>query len=399
MFSQSPGIPEFILRPTTIQKHTLPSMASCILYEDDSSSVTILDIPRSLELAQGPSFKQKLISSAPLQDPYPSVEPKSEKAKANLRKPSIEELLLEKHVELVMEGMKEAYGGPWCLPRITEDDREEEELRPKKRRKLVDEEAATREEQKLKQEEIGPLYQNPSPSSLYLNSPGSRCHIPPHSIALLGSLHQTLPLFTHHAPKFNLILIDPPWPNRSARRKGSYELSYSSTDIKALLCSIPIEDHLEDEGFVGVWITNKPAFRSMLLEEGGLFDLWEVEYIEEWVWLKVTEKGEPICKLDSVWRKAYEILLVGRKKGSIDQPEDMENKEGEGVKRRVIIGIPDVHSRKPNLKGIFGKVIGREGFRGLEVFARNMTEGWWTWGNEVLKFQTDEHWVPMEQSS
>ena len=111
-----------------------------------------------------------------------------------------------------------------------------------------------------------------------------------------------------------------------------------------------------------------------------------LKWWEEWVWVKVVRKGEPICGIDSVWRKPYEILLVGQKKG------DEGSKAGD-VKRRVLVSVPDLHSRKPNLKTLFENLIGTKEYLGLEIFARNLTSGWWSWGNEVLKFQTQEHWI------
>lgn len=102
--------------------------------------------------------------------------------------------------------------------------------------------------------------------------------------------------------------------------------------------------------------------------------------------MKITVDGEPVCALDGLWKKPYEILLVGRK-GSV--------RDGEGVKRRVVVGVPDLHSRKPNLKCLFERLMQKKigEYQGLEIFARNLTEGWWGWGNEVLKFQEDEHWI------
>jgi N6-adenosine-specific RNA methylase IME4 len=132
-------------------------------------------------------------------------------------------------------------------------------------------------------------------------------------------------------------------------------------------------------------VTNKSAFQDMLLHERSLFDKWGIELIEKWVWLKVTTHGEPMCALDSVWRKPYEILLVGQKKratlGTLPY-----------LKTKIVIGVPDMHSRKPNLKALFEKMMGRTNYLGLEIFARNLTAGWWAWGNEVLQFQTEEHW-------
>eukprot|EP00116_Pleurobrachia_bachei_P007033 sb/3467295/ len=75
--------------------------------------------------------------------------------------------------------------------------------------------------------------------------------------------------------------------------------------------------------------------------------------------------------------------------------------------KRVIVSVPCVqHSRKPPLTNVFNELFpvrsGSEqdhvtdhglagdhvaGTEGLEVFARNLTPGWTSWGNEVLQFQ------------
>ena len=161
---------------------------------------------------------------------------------------------------------------------------------------------------------------------------------------------------------------------------------------------------MAEGGLIGAWVTNKPAIREMILGTGdgtggGLFGEWGVRLVEEWVWVKVTVTGEPVLELGSVWRRPWEVLLVGRKagKGEDGVMEEEGNRDGEeeGVKRRVVLAVPDLHSRKPCLKGLFEGAMGlKEGeYEGLEIFARNLTKGWWSWGDEVLKFQADEHWV------
>lgn len=72
------------------------------------------------------------------------------------------------------------------------------------------------------------------------------------------------------------------------------------------------------------------------------------------------------------------------------------------VKRRVIAAVPDLHSRKPCLKDLFERVFCSaqapetslvcESYTALEVFARNLTAGWWACGNEVLKFNDRKCW-------
>jgi N6-adenosine-specific RNA methylase IME4 len=366
-------------------------MSSSILYRNSDSTVLLIDIPRSIEIAQGVSPSRKIISSKPLEHPYPSVEPKSFKARAKLGEASLEDLLLQKHLQLALEEVKAGHEGKWCLSRVTGDS---EILKARKKRKRREENTdgsvlfPEGNEECLGSLEQGPLHHNPHSTFITttLSPSNSRIHFPPNSTALLGEISTALPLFTTSAPKFPIIVLDPPWPNRSARRKKSYNISYNTLSVTSLLSSLPLQNHLEDSGCIAIWITNKDIFRQMVLEKGGLFELWGVELVEEWIWLKVTGEGEVICQLDGVWRRPWEVVLVGQRR------------RGGGVKRRVLVGVPDLHSRKPNLKELFADeglglgLLGEEK-AGLEIFARNLTSGWWGWGDEALKFQGGDAWV------
>lgn len=144
-----------------------------------------------------------------------------------------------------------------------------------------------------------------------------------------------------------------------------------------------------------VWITNKKSFKDMVIGEGGLFEHWGVQHLEEWAWLKVTRHGEPMSKIDGVWRKPYEIAVVGQKMTTSAHSQDSTPV----VVRRVLVGVPDAHSRKPNLGEVLEAVHGRgTGKRvGLEIFARNMTAGAWGWGDQVLEYQDVECWEEREE--
>jgi N6-adenosine-specific RNA methylase IME4 len=371
-------------------------MSSCILYQNAQATITVIDIPRSIEQAQSSSLKYcRLISSKPLEYPYPSVEPKSAKAKANVAQTSLEDLLLLKHLEFALDEVKGEYGGPWYLPRATgEDDSSFGEVTEDRKRLRLDLAGGNLPSESLKDVEADHVQlpqdcsyfhnSHPKPLNVLLRSNNEKAVIPSNSTFLNGEILGTVDIFRDHAPKFDLIILDPPWPNRSARRKQSYNTSYGNSQIRSLLKSLPLYDHLVDDGYVAVWITNKPSFREMILGEGGLFEEWGVQLVEEWIWLKLTSNGVPICGLDSTWRKPYEVLLVGRR----------GRKDGD-IQRRVIVGVPDLHSRKPNLKALFESRMGKVEVRyeALEIFARNLIAGWWSWGNEVLKFQTSEHWA------
>jgi N6-adenosine-specific RNA methylase IME4 len=190
---------------------------------------------------------------------------------------------------------------------------------------------------------------------------------------------------------FDLVLLDPPWPNRSAKRKGAYEQVGGMPYLKKMLLNMDIDSYLEHNALVGVWITNKEALREHVLGPGGLFETWNVGLTEEWVWIKTTTKGEPMFDIGSAMRKPYEILLLGRA-----APNSWTRMtHASTVKRRVIAAVPDIHSRKPCLKQLLEPyLVDPTDYSALEVFSRYLVSGWTSWGNEVLKYNWDGYWAP-----
>jgi N6-adenosine-specific RNA methylase IME4 len=200
---------------------------------------------------------------------------------------------------------------------------------------------------------------------------------------------------THNLPRhFDLILLDPPWPNRSAKRKGAYEQIGGMPYLKKMLLKMDIDNYLEHNALVGVWITNKPALREHVLGAGGLFETWNVGLVEEWVWVKTTTAGECMFDIDDAMRKPYEILLLGR--ASPNSWTSMQHVER--PRRRVVAAVPDVHSRKPCLKELLERYMpDPRDYCALEVFARYCVAGWTAWGNEVLKYNSDIYWTKTEE--
>ena len=386
-------------------------MASCVLFQNADQTIILLDILRSIEQAQGfrSEDKKRLISSRAIEQPFTSVEPKSAKALRNVEAASVRSLLLERFINLALEEVQAAFKGAWCLNRVTEAASSVGSRALKQNTNEVPEDTPIHASKRLRTAESNShhsgsndidgsdshtaehftsdvFYQNDEPmiKQLQVDSESSIVYIPPQSSFLHGDIEDTRTIFNLTAPQFNLVILDPPWPNRSAGRKQSYKLSSNTSNVAALLSSIPLTSHLAEDALVGIWVTNKPAIHDLVLGTNGLFDSWGLGLVEEWVWLKVTTSGEPVCVLESTWRKPYEILLVGRKRGP--------GTAGVDFKRRVIIGVPDMHSRKPNLKTLFEPMLPLK-YQALEIFARNLTTGWWAWGNEVLKFQSEEHWL------
>ncbi|KAE8134651.1 MT-A70-domain-containing protein [Aspergillus pseudotamarii] len=233
--------------------------------------------------------------------------------------------------------------------------------------------------------------------------------------------------------KFDLILLDPPWVNRSVRRSGHYHTQhYLEGDLLTQCIRDILRVHLQDShctfrcgtsddristpkppepqtqsSIAAIWITNSAKARRTAydaIQGAGL------SVCEEWIWIKATANGDPITPIDGLWRKPYEVLVIGRM-NSPQLPAVSSEKSGGGVvTRRFIAAVPDVHSRKPNLKEIFEKVFfddaspspkseDRTTYSALEVFARNLTAGWWACGDEALKFNSEEWWVHDKDTS
>jgi len=242
----------------------------------------------------------------------------------------------------------------------------------------------------------------PTPASFY---------IPPGAAFYLGDCSSSRPF--HMAVKhvaeqldtsrqFDVIVMDPPWPNASVRRteksgRSAYEISPTVWDIRQLIFEMDIDVLLANQGVIAIWITNKPAVRDLVLGEDGLFDSWDVQLEEEWLWIKTTTEGEPVSSLDALWRKPYEVLLVGRKNDPRRNDQHVNSTHVSKVERRVIVGLADLHSRKPCLEPLFERFVisptpTSTKQRILECFARYSVAGWWSWGNQVLKFNHTDCW-------
>lgn len=210
-----------------------------------------------------------------------------------------------------------------------------------------------------------------------------------HSDAFRTSFREITEEFT--LPRhFDFILLDPPWPSGSVRRKGNYEQVGGMPHMMKQLAKMDVDNYIEHNGLVGIWITNKDSLRTHILGPGGLFERWNIGLIEEWIWIKTTTKGEPMFNIDSEWRKPYETLLLGRAAPNswTTMAPALE------IKKRVIAAVPDIHSRKPCLKELVEQFLPEPNYYcALEIFSRYLVSGWTSWGNEVIKFNWDKYWT------
>lgn len=441
--------PSFIylqLPQPTMHPPTPPQSAS--LYQSLSKAVTLLDIPLSISLAQGtPSHphRDRIFSSEPPQHPYPSTEPKSEKARDNVMRAMVENAGLAFPAKVLNEALEEIRanypGDEWCLPRQVLEKSQEREvakddavLGGDERAVMAEPEmqipvysrwsgAATRQSPRAlckvtvnnfenMQAIAYRLIHNPHSTSLSLStvSPPQSYNIPPGSTFYLANIDKrsathfssiaqafySTPTATAGPGQFDLILLDPPWNNRSAKRSGGYPTMCQHLYPMDVLVEM-LGQHIAPNGMVACWITNNPRTRTWVT---GAFETWGVELFEEWAWLKTTATSIPVADIEGVWRKPYEILLVGRQLDHSMGNDPIGRNPERPMVQRVIVAVPDIHSRKPCLKDLLESVIlDSQHYRALEVFARNLTAGWCSWGNEVMKYNSKGCWAKVVNDS
>lgn len=161
----------------------------------------------------------------------------------------------------------------------------------------------------------------------------------------------------------DVVVLDPPWPNRSAQRAVS---AYAPcADIYDMWRVRPVlEAVLRSETLVAVWVTNHPKVqdfvRHKFLPGFGLY------VHAEWAWLKVVadgpDAGEPVLPHDTPWhRKPYEVVVLASRKKT------------RRIAPHVIVCPPVGHSAKPNLGSLLleaASIPPSAGAVVLELFSR-----------------------------
>ena len=182
--------------------------------------------------------------------------------------------------------------------------------------------------------------------------------------------------------KYQVIYADPPWsyyndmtvtPEQNNQGVGSIsKLKYpvmSSSDIKAL----KVKDIADNNCILFVWTTDYHLEKC-------------IEVIKEWgfnyrtigfVWQKLNKNNKPVCFMGTYTLKSGTELCLLATKGK-DAAKLVKNHKV----RALIQSQREEHSKKPNevrdrIVELCGDVLR------IELFARQKTEGWDVFGNQV----------------
>ncbi|XP_059138583.1 N(6)-adenine-specific methyltransferase METTL4-like [Physella acuta] len=284
---------------------------------------------------------------------------------------------------------------------------------------------------------IGKCVQNRQDKTLLVDIGADNFIIPPQSSFLTSSFqHFVSGGYKKILDCYDLVVIDPPWINKSVKRKKSY-LMVAEEDLK----DIPLGDLTQHGSLVCVWVTNNQRLIDFVKDE--LFTAWSVVWLADWVWLKITSTGEPVYNINSAHKKPYEQLIIGQVQQSFTQSTPSENQtarydltethsivpaettfkllpevipttnEGENLtlidsaqpdttrlenstiiekdikipQQFLLVSVPScLHSKKPPLSAVLKPYLPAKP-KCLELFARNLTPRWCSWGNEPLKHQ------------
>ena len=172
--------------------------------------------------------------------------------------------------------------------------------------------------------------------------------------------------------KYNIIYADPPWSFKTWSDKGKGRSADKHYKImnKEDIQKLPIINICKDDCVLFLWVT------FPCLQEGlELIKYWGFEYKTiGFTWIKKNKIANSLFWGMGYWTRANAELCLLATKGS-------PKRVNAGVHSVIETSI-EKHSKKPcEVKDRIVKLIGD--LPRIELFARQKTEGWDVWGNEV----------------
>lgn len=172
--------------------------------------------------------------------------------------------------------------------------------------------------------------------------------------------------------KYNIIYADPPWQFRVYSDKGkgrSAENHYPTMSIKDI-CELPIKELADDNCVLFMWITYPTLKEAMSVIESWGFKYKTVAF----VWVKQNKKSPTLFWGLGYWTRANSEICILATKGS---PKRVSAKV-----HQIIMTPVEIHSKKP--KEVKERIVELLGdLPKIELFARQSTDGWDVWGNEI----------------
>lgn len=173
--------------------------------------------------------------------------------------------------------------------------------------------------------------------------------------------------------KYKVVYCDPPWKfnnkNTGGSMKSGADYHYPTMTIDDL-CKLPVNEITDDDCVLFMWwVASQPNEAIKLVESWG----FKIKTMTGFNWVKTTNSGKPFFGMGFWTRQGSEMCLIATK----GKPKRID-----ASVRSVIFSENDKHSKKPD---VFRKEIVKlmGDVPRLEMFAREQSDGWDVWGNEV----------------
>ena len=177
--------------------------------------------------------------------------------------------------------------------------------------------------------------------------------------------------------KYQIIYADPPWEYRQSGSKtngrGMAKQHYQTMNTEDI-CALPVRNIAMDNAIIFMWATFPNIAEAIKVME-----VWGFTYkTAAFVWIKQNKKSNSLFwGMGAYTRANAEVCLLGINK---------KVKAKELVKSHTVHQIVqsriEQHSKKPDI--VRNRILDLVGdLPRIELFARQETEGWDCWGNEV----------------
>uniref|UniRef100_A0A0R3RR76 Methyltransferase-like protein 4 n=1 Tax=Elaeophora elaphi TaxID=1147741 RepID=A0A0R3RR76_9BILA len=240
------------------------------------------------------------------------------------------------------------------------------------------------------------MWVNAEPKVITAECKGEKFILPPFCSFIINDACVSKAL-VKYGKRFDFILLDPPWENKSVKRK----IVYATYDDQAWMSDLYVPELLAESGLFATWITNNAKHFKVVND---IIEYFGFEKIATWRWLKVnfvtfhilwlevcpkvTNNGEPVYSLNSQHKQPFESIVFACSSAASKYYTKI-------VDEFVLISVPSaIHSRKPPLLPVLQALeILEESAEQLELYGRYLLPRTTTIGFEAAKLQNKRYFV------
>lgn len=162
---------------------------------------------------------------------------------------------------------------------------------------------------------------------------------------------------------FGTIYADPPWQYGNQRTRAATDNHYQTMTVEEVV-ALPVAKLAGKKSHLHLWTTN-----AFLFECPRILEAWGFEYKSVFVWVK------PQLGIGNYWRVSHEFLVLGVR-------GDLTFDSSLGMKARSWLEHErGKHSAKP--WAIRKTIEATSPGPRLELFGRQVADGWTVWGNQI----------------